>query len=260
MTIIQHIRNDYKDSLMRFFLHLRHLHQPTLKRLAQHVEKKHETLLLHTSKDYIHTFHGYFHHYLQNFTWNQLFLMEEFLRKPLGIQDKTLKLLDDALTSNQELEKTMLIGCTHFQGGKIQSRQDLEKCDRIVSNIHWHQRLVHLGDFGNFQNDQRINVGHIGSKMELIVGNHDRDWGEQHLLSQGFQKVHIKPIILQNRIILSHEPLEHNTHMINIHAHDHGDGWHRHPVRCDLSSVNVGGLPQNLKQIIKRLMHQNLVQ
>lgn len=55
----------------------------------------------------------------------------------------------------------------------------------------------------------------------LVKGNHDTR-SNQFYLDAGFEKVYDKPIVLKNRFIVSHEPINVNgTHFFNIFGHVH---------------------------------------
>jgi len=59
--------------------------------------------------------------------------------------------------------------------------------------------------------------------IQLVLGNHDRHHSPQWWREKGFSEVYDHPIIFQNFLILSHEPVYMNNNMpyVNVHGHTH---------------------------------------
>lgn len=83
--------------------------------------------------------------------------------------------------------------------------------------------VYHLGDF-SFYNKEKTSqiVGSLNGRINLIMGNHDRH-SVKWYYDCGFNKVYDKPIIYNDFIILSHEPLYTNNILpfVNVHGHLH---------------------------------------
>jgi len=80
----------------------------------------------------------------------------------------------------------------------------------ILSNIHKCDTLILLGDIGN-----PVYLDSIKAHKILITGNHD----VLSKLKDYFDEIYDGPLIISDKIILSHEPIE--IPMTNIHGHDH---------------------------------------
>jgi len=112
------------------------------------------------------------------------------------------------------------------------------------SVVTYDDTVYFLGDFsmGNRHSifhDRCLFDGLIAKKIIMITGNHDRNFahydkngmrlGKVKNLEQvtdywtkvGFHEVHTEPIVLYDKLILSHEPLPDPGKYINIHGHLH---------------------------------------
>lgn len=91
-----------------------------------------------------------------------------------------------------------------------------------------------LGDFAFVKKHNSKLIAELVSKLNghqyLILGNHDRRISRNmnFWYKMGFERVYDKPVLFQDRYILSHEPLltKHhldltNTDLRNIHGHTH---------------------------------------
>ena len=134
--------------------------------------------------------------------------------------------------------KVFFIADTHFHHAKI-----IEYCHRPFKDVeemnykliqNWNNTVGHddivymLGDFclGNKEKVSNMAYQLNGRKM-LICGNHDA-YRATDYMQLGFEWASRHPIIWNNYMILSHEPvfLEANSCRVNIHGHLH-IGEHR---------------------------------
>lgn len=122
---------------------------------------------------------------------------------------------------------------THFGHSKI-----IEYCHRPFKNVHemdmeiirrWNSKIkkrdlvFHLGDFSLCGKDYATRiVSQLNGEIRLIKGNHDRH-GEQWFRDIGIAKVYDYPIVFEDFIVLSHEPMPFipSAGMINLHGHIH---------------------------------------
>lgn len=109
--------------------------------------------------------------------------------------------------------------------------KDVEEMHEIMIKKHneyisKHDKVFILGDisFGGKEDTAKI-ISQLQGSLVLIMGNHDRSKSRTWFLECGFDEVIKYPIILNNSIILSHEPLYLNAYMpyVNIHGHLHGN-------------------------------------
>ena len=124
----------------------------------------------------------------------------------------------------------------------------LQLFDRLPENCD----IWHLGDFwfaGNRHSDfdsdavhkgiedfvYRIRKGNDNRRLFLVLGNHDngkRAWNIpnysksriDYYKSRGFDEVYDTPVLLEDKWILSHEPvwIEPGSHFVNLYGHTHG--------------------------------------
>ena len=93
--------------------------------------------------------------------------------------------------------------------------------------------LVILGDVGDIACVKKLKA----KKKILILGNHDR--GASYYVNV-FDEVYAGPVIIAERLILTHEPIDF-PYAINIHGHDHSnhgfkDGFH---INCCAEHINL---------------------
>ena len=93
--------------------------------------------------------------------------------------------------------------------------------------------VYHLGDFSDdpvhFFEIENVKK-ELNGRIRLILGNHDRVLPYCNWLEFGFDRVYDQPIVIDNFIMLSHEPLFLNDlansnakAYLNIHGHIHGN-------------------------------------
>lgn len=113
---------------------------------------------------------------------------------------------------------------------------DEEQINRINTQVTKNDTIIFLGDIGNVECIKRIK----GYKV-LITGNHDR--GVSYYKDY-FDEVYSGPLMISDRIILSHEPITPlPIYLFNIHGHDHSgkDFMEFVPKHfdCDISSDDL---------------------
>ena len=111
--------------------------------------------------------------------------------------------------------------------------------------------LVILGDVGDIEYVRKLKA----KKKNLILGNHDR--GASYYATV-FDEVYTGPVIIAERLILSHEPINF-PYAVNIHGHDHSnygfkDGLH---INCCAEHINL--TPICLSHIVKSGLLKNTI-
>ena len=145
-----------------------------------------------------------------------------------------------------EKNAVWLISDTHF------GEQDLMTAfpkrphpDELVKMINQkvgkNGTLIHLGDVGDCEWAKRLK----GYKV-LICGNHDAG-GTTY--ADIFDEVYTGQLIISDKIILSHEPLDINW-LFNIHGHTHNLIYNRKGHLCVCADV-IDYTPINLNQFVK---------
>lgn len=124
-----------------------------------------------------------------------------------------------------------------------------EQVSIINKFVHKNDTLIHLGDVGNLDYIKKIK----GYKV-LIMGNHDTGITK---FKEVFDEVYEGPLMISPKILLSHEPIEGLTWVLNIHGHDHNniaiDDFHLNLATniCKYTPINLGKFLKRvgLKQI-----------
>lgn len=142
------------------------------------------------------------------------------------------------------MNKIWLIGDTHFFHKNIidycnRPFSSVEEMNRVIVN-NWNKvvkkddTVFVLGDFALCGKDKIIEIGkQLNGKKTLILGNHDGASLSTYY-DAGFQCVSKFPIVVDNFIILSHQPLfmSNNIPYVNIFAHVHDDQNYRDVSSC----------------------------
>ena len=120
---------------------------------------------------------------------------------------------------------------------------EAEQMGLIKQIAHKNDTLIHLGDVGNPEYFKDIKAYKI-----LILGNHDQS---AERFKSYFDEIYTGPLIISDKIIISHEPIYGLDFMYNIHGHDHnvhniGDDNH-----MNLAANVCWYMPKNLKDIIQ---------
>lgn len=141
-----------------------------------------------------------------------------------------------------------IISDTHF---------DDENCRKIDPNwlsseeqlaiikkmVHKSDTLIILGDVGELKYIKEIK----GYKV-LIMGNHDTGATK---FKEVFDEVYEGPVMIGEKILLSHEPIPHIDWCLNIHGHDHADSVHDE-YHLNLAANVCGFVPISLGDYIKK--------
>jgi len=132
----------------------------------------------------------------------------------------------------------------HFDDPELEKYRTItaeEQIANINKRVGKKDTIIFLGDIGNLERIKAIR----GYKV-LIMGNHDEGSAEkykrkiQYILDNEkgtyeidlnmyivndnhlFDEVYEGPLMINNKIILSHEPMDLPEYMFNIHGHVHG--------------------------------------
>lgn len=155
---------------------------------------------------------------------------------------------------------------THFGHAKV-----IEYCNRPFANIQemdkelikrWNSKVKsrdlvwHLGDFALASKEYVAKiVSQLNGEIRLIKGNHDTR-SSQWFRDIGFAVVYDYPIIYEEFIVLSHEPMPFipSAGMINLHGHIHNSlMFQTWGERCACMCVERHNYaPVHIKEIIKR--------
>lgn len=117
----------------------------------------------------------------------------------------------------------------------------------INSRLGKNDTIVFLGDIGDIEFIKRIR----GYKV-LIMGNHDSGASnyKKDETNQLFDEVFEGPLMVSERIILSHEPIDIPEFLFNVHGHDHSGSFisNNHLNVC---AEHIGYRPVLFADIIK---------
>lgn len=122
--------------------------------------------------------------------------------------------------------------------------------------IHRNDTLIHLGDVG----DPKY-IDELKCYKVLILGNHDQSVEK---FRQHFDEVYSGPLVIGERLILSHEPLAINPingkmTMFNIHGHVHQDQTPLKSYWLNVASDVCNYTPVSLGALIKNGLLSNVV-
>ena len=164
-----------------------------------------------------------------------------------------------------------------------------EQVDIINKMIHKNDTFICLGDVGNTEWIKKIKAGY----KVLITGNHDAGVEnykrkENYYLLNGetvadckekykdfvcicddfrkyaycdnrlFDEVYTGPLMISDKIILSHEPIPGINWALNIHGHQHNKHAESDEYHLNLCSNVIGYIPSNLNNIIKTGVLKNI--
>lgn len=117
-----------------------------------------------------------------------------------------------------------------------------EQIRRINSKVGKKDTIVFLGDIGDATQITRVR----GYKV-LICGNHDK--GRQYY-EQYFDEVYTGPLMISDRILLSHEPIA-LPYIFNIHGHDHSNKESVSPHHVNMCAEHIDYTPVLFKDIVR---------
>jgi len=114
-----------------------------------------------------------------------------------------------------------------------------------------------LGDFGFGDKEMLTNVcSQLNGRKIMLRGNHDLKRGKQSWKDIGFEAVSDKSIAFQEDIILTHEPIEVDEDILNIHGHIHNvtlaENFNPNNHFC-VSVEMIDYVPITLEQILRKM-------
>lgn len=143
-----------------------------------------------------------------------------------------------------------IISDTHFDDSDRQfmgyNISEQEQLYILKEACYKNDTLIHLGDVGNPQYLDKLKCYKV-----LIMGNHDTGKTKKY-----FNEVYTGPLIISDKIILSHEPvcldigIYKKPIAFNIHGHDHSGEYYNDNFHLNLAQNVWGYFPFNLKKFI----------
>lgn len=118
--------------------------------------------------------------------------------------------------------------------------------DIVNKSIRGGDTFVCLGDVGDPEIARKIKA----KRKVLLLGNHDKACDYRDI----FDEIYDGPLMIAEKIMLSHEPVQGLKWCVNIHGHDHSgceSGWsgckHLNLAAnvCGYRPVNLGALIKN---------------
>jgi calcineurin-like phosphoesterase family protein len=117
----------------------------------------------------------------------------------------------------------------------------IERHNKIIQK---HEKVIIAGDFSFYVTEKTKKIlNRLNGYKILIIGNHDRQKSYRAWYEYGFNEVYKYPLVYQDNIIISHEPVFFNGNYINIHGHTHStkneftDNWNKH-ICVSLEKLN----------------------
>ncbi len=143
--------------------------------------------------------------------------------------------------------------------GKEIKKADEELVKKINSKVGKNDTIIILGDIGDVEYVKKIK----GYKV-LILGNHDKGASNYKRLvitdvdgksiagdNRLFDEVYEGPVMINDRVILSHEPITVPEYMFNIHGHVHDKDNHGDEHHLNVCAEAIDYTPINLLKTIK---------
>jgi calcineurin-like phosphoesterase family protein len=125
---------------------------------------------------------------------------------------------------------------------------DAEQVKRINSKVGKNDTIIFLGDIG----DPSF-VKHIRGYKVLVMGNHDTG---RYKYEPYFDEIYEGPIMLNDRLILSHEPVK-LPFAYNIHGHTHS-GAASTPTSTCVCAEHIDYTPVHLDNLIRSGVMKNI--
>ncbi len=145
------------------------------------------------------------------------------------------------------MARVFFIADTHFGHKNIIDYENrpfshtAEMDDRLIENwngvVEPEDRVMMLGDFALAPAERiRALLATLHGHKTLILGNHDRGHSPAWWQEAGFEFASPYPILFEDMLLLSHEPLYVNANMpyVNIFGHVHGN-----PAYKDVSGQHL---------------------
>jgi len=161
-----------------------------------------------------------------------------------------------------------IISDTHFDDSdcKLMDSNWISPQEHIAilkKKLHKGDTLIHLGDVGNPEYLKELRCYKV-----LIMGNHDKgksnylrkrtyiglnESGENIIYDNHlFDEVYEGPVMIAEKLMLSHEPLNMGEYWFNIHGHNHNsDNCWESFNGLNLASNVIGYIPISLGGLIK---------
>ena len=148
-----------------------------------------------------------------------------------------------------------MISDTHFEDDdcKLMDKDWIkpeEHIEIIKKYAHKCDTLIHLGDVGNPEWMKQIKARKV-----LIMGNHDVSVTK---FEPYFDEVFSGPLMIAEKLILSHEPIEGIDWAFNIHGHDHDSRNKGDNLHMNLAANVVGFQVFSLGDLIKSGLLSNV--
>lgn len=148
----------------------------------------------------------------------------------------------------KDIQTFWIISDTHFSDEELKCGipnrpSDEELLKKINSKVGKKDLIFILGDVGNIEFAKKLK----GYKV-LVCGNHDVG---HTVYEEVFDEVYSGPLMIGEKIILSHEPLNGINWALNIHGHNHqpkGNDTYHLNVCADV----IGYEPLNMNQLMKQ--------
>ena len=104
---------------------------------------------------------------------------------------------------------------------------DDEQVNQINAKVSKNDTLIILGDIGDTNYVSKLKAGY----KVLIVGNHDKGVSNykreiketEHTDNHLFDEIYEGPLMVNKKLLLSHEPIPVPEYIFNIHGHDHNN-------------------------------------
>ena len=143
-----------------------------------------------------------------------------------------------------------IISDTHFDDPDlIHSYSDrptaAEQVKLINSKVGKNDTLIILGDVGNVEWVKQLR----GYKV-LVMGNHDAG-ASNYLGKDLFQEVYSGPVMIGEKLILSHEPVEELDWCMNVHGHTHDRNIVNDKYHFNVCADVIGYIPINFNKWMK---------
>lgn len=116
-----------------------------------------------------------------------------------------------------------------------------EQVKMINAKVGKNDHIIFLGDIGSVEWVSKVR----GHKW-LICGNHDVGVSAYEDI---FERVYSGPLVIAEKIILSHEPID-LPYFYNIHGHNH-QGPHLYNRHCNVCADVIDYTPLNFNQFVK---------
>lgn len=167
---------------------------------------------------------------------------------------------------NQWKGSIWFIADTHFNDEDIEKRRNISDealLKKINAKVSKNDTLVILGDVGDVEYVKKLKAGY----KVLVMGNHDKgasnyrrsvEWApcdkcDPYIIEDNklFDEVYEGVLMINEKIILSHEPVEFK-YAFNIHGHDHnGTDFKKYVLKKYAADMLLEDTAKNYLETIK---------